>query len=230
MEPLKTFIDDHQIYHSNFQMDFLITGKNGATDYGMYKQCLRELFKRYRGIKQLYCHREKLKIDIDEHEYKSTHEENEFKRRRAEVDLIECKLGEEDLDKNISDTEREFIRFSAQADALKKRVGELTDEERDKKDLELWMESFKFELAVEKNNTGRINSNMLQTLKAIPVTLRQELFAFLADSGQMHQCLNAPTSPMPVIETDSIDLNKLLEDTHATSTIGQLSDSSREAE
>ena len=43
---------DHQGSHSNFQMDNFITIRSGGTAYGQYKQSLRELHKRWRGLKE----------------------------------------------------------------------------------------------------------------------------------------------------------------------------------
>ncbi|MCY2966046.1 MAG: hypothetical protein NT069_20850, partial [Planctomycetota bacterium] len=44
---------DHQPYHSNFQMDYLITRRHGGTLFACYKQSLRELERRFRALQQV---------------------------------------------------------------------------------------------------------------------------------------------------------------------------------
>ena len=93
---LMKLLDDHQIYHSDFQMDNFITIRSGETQYGQYKQALRELFKRYRGLKELYTGRELLQVDIDELNEK--HSDNDFEIRRTNINLAKHRMDMEDLD------------------------------------------------------------------------------------------------------------------------------------
>ena len=53
MENLKELLQDHQTGMSDFQDDYLVTARAGGTVYGQYKQSLRELYKRFRGLREL---------------------------------------------------------------------------------------------------------------------------------------------------------------------------------
>ena len=50
---IETLLAEHQHGHSDFQMDFVITVRNGGTPYGCYKQSLRELHKRWRLLVEI---------------------------------------------------------------------------------------------------------------------------------------------------------------------------------
>jgi len=66
MTQLKNLLDDHQTGMSQFQDDYFVTTRAGGTLYGQYKQSLRELYKRFRGLRELTCNQERLSIDIEE--------------------------------------------------------------------------------------------------------------------------------------------------------------------
>ena len=88
-QKLRELLDDHQTGHSEFQDDYLITWRHGGTIYGQYKQALRELYRRFRGLRELSCDREKLQIEIRQAEekaqccraYKGQLAKVEFKRK-----------------------------------------------------------------------------------------------------------------------------------------------------
>ena len=136
MMKLNDLLADHQLYHSEFQQDYLITARAGGTTYGQYKQALRELFKRKRGLEELYSERELLIIDIEELE--ATTSDNEFDQGRNDVKFKQKRGHLYDMDKNVADTEREFKRFYQQAVALKGVIGELTEERRRELDEDMW--------------------------------------------------------------------------------------------
>ncbi len=110
IENLKKLLNDHQIYHSDFQMDNFITIRSGETQHGQYKQALRELFKRYRGLKELYTGRELLQVDIDELNQK--HSDSEFEVRRTNINLAKHRMDMEDLEKNIEHTDVNLKDFT----------------------------------------------------------------------------------------------------------------------
>ena len=205
---LKQLLDDHQLYHSSFQIDNFITVRAGETQYGQYKQTLRELFKRYRGLKELYVARELLQVDIEELEYNNV---TGFVKRRNDINLAKHRMDMEDLERNISDTEREFKRFYAQADALKAQIGELTSEKRDKLDQEMWTHKLKTMVAVDYITKGRIGENALTFIRSIPKEIRKPLLAEIKDQKTLLDWFDDFDIPLPDIQIEAnVNVQKLL--------------------
>lgn len=206
---LKELLNDHQIYHSDFQMDNFITIRSGETQYGQYKQALRELFKRYRGLKELYTGRELLQVDIDELNQK--HSDSEFEVRRTNINLAKQRMDMEDLERNIEHTEREFKRFYAQANSLKKEIGELTPKKQNKLDEEMWLHKLKSMVAIDYLTKGRIGENALAFMRSIPKKLRIPLLATIKDHDKLIKWYENFDTPLPDIQVESnINIQKLL--------------------
>ncbi|KKM01248.1 hypothetical protein LCGC14_1796300, partial [marine sediment metagenome] len=113
---LQDLIADHQCGMSLFQLDHFVTSRadygGGGTTYGRYKQSLRELWKRWRGLKGLYPERALLLLDVEELDARSRRWLcRSITRRRARVECAQKRLHLVELDKTIEDTEREFLRF-----------------------------------------------------------------------------------------------------------------------
>ena len=180
---LDELFSDHQLYHSDFQMDHLITIRAGGTVYGQYKQALRELYKRYRGLKGLYSERELLQVDIDELDEKAT--DNRFEARRNDINRKTKLMNAQEMDKNIEETEREFKRFYAQAAALKEQVGELTPERRDALDRDMWDFKIREMAAVDYLTTGRLGVNTVEFIGSLPSEMRQGVLEQISPAKQV---------------------------------------------
>jgi hypothetical protein len=166
---IRSLLADHELFHSDFQMDYLITVRAGGTPYGCYKQALRELYKRWRGLRQAYSDRALLEVDIDEIESQlGNHWASEFGRRRAEINLATKRLGIEEADRVIQDTEREFRRFAAQAATLKESIGDLTPERRAELDREMWRHRLRCMATVDIITRGALGENTVTFLQAAP--------------------------------------------------------------
>jgi hypothetical protein len=164
---LKELLNDHQLYHSEFQQDYSITTKAGGTLYGQYKQALRELYKRTRGLRESYCDREKLIVEIEEMEYKSRHG-NKFEKQYAKIEHRRKVMLMEECDRVIEDTEREFKRFYQQASYLKEQIGELTDEKRNKLDKEMWIFKVKEMAVIDYMTIGRLSPGTYDMINSFP--------------------------------------------------------------
>jgi hypothetical protein len=172
-------LKDHQLYHSDFQIDNFITLRSGGTPYGQYKQALRELDKRKRGLKELYSEKALLQIDIDEFEHEIIKTEGSYFMKDCDYELERNKVKRgqkimqmEDLDRNIKDTEREFSRFYSQAASLKEQIGELTPEKRKKLDEEMWEFNIKKLAAMDVATLGHVQKNTLELIMAVPIEMR----------------------------------------------------------
>ena len=195
---LKELLKDHQIYHSNFQIDNFITVRAGETQYGQYKQALRELFKRYRGLKELYVGKELLQVDIDEMSVSIA--KTVFEERRNKINLAKHKMSMEDLERNIFDTEREFRRFLAQADTLKEKIGDLTPERRNELDMDMWIHKLKSMVAIDYITKGRISENPLAFIRSLPKEIRNPLLVEVKDQKSLLEWFDNFDTPLPDIK------------------------------
>jgi hypothetical protein len=180
---LDDLLKDHQLYHSDFQMDYFITVRSGGTTYGCYKQSLRELYKRHRGLRELLSTKQLILIDIDELQAKK--EQNEFEERRNRVKLQQKQEGMADLDRNIADTERELNRFYQQACALKKSLGTIDDEKRTKLDMDMWEHKLKAMAAIDFITKGRLDTNTVEFVNALPRAWRAKILAAIKDHDKL---------------------------------------------
>ena len=173
---LKELLKDHQTGHSEFQDDYLITNRAGGTVYGCYKQSLRELYKRFRGLRELICDKEILALEIQELKGSTGKNAIEYKRKSMQM---------EESNRVLEDTKREFLRFYQQAIYLKEQIGELTKEKRRKLDQEMWEFKLKemavFDFAVH----GRLSENTFSFLHSCPSKLKLSLIKELSNSRKL---------------------------------------------
>ncbi|TET75198.1 MAG: hypothetical protein E3J43_08755 [Candidatus Heimdallarchaeota archaeon] len=171
---LKELLNDHQTGMSQFQDDYLVTTRAGGTLYGQYKQALRELYKRFRGLRELTCNNERLKIDIEELEF-DLKSATGFPKRRKEVDCKEKIMLMEESERSIKDTKREFNRFYQQATYLKEQIGKLTDEKRHQLDMEMWEFKIKEMAVIDLVTTGRIRNVTYEFLSSVPKDMKMRI-------------------------------------------------------
>jgi len=183
---LKTLLDDHQTGMSQFQDDYLVTTRAGGTLYGQYKQSLRELYKRFRGLRELTSNNARLKIDIEELEWKiDTNQESDFELKRCEVNLKEKIMLMEESQRAISDTKREFMRFYQQAAHLKGKIGELTDKKRHQLDMEMWEFKIKEMAVIDWISSGRLRNSTFEFLHSCPIDMKIRIAKELQDQNKL---------------------------------------------
>ena len=183
---LKTLLDDHQTGMSQFQDDYLVTTRAGGTLYGQYKQSLRELYKRFRGLRELTSNNARLQIDIEELEWKiKTEQEKDFKLKRLEVDYKEKVMLMEESQRAISDTKREFMRFYQQAAHLKEKIGDLTDEKRHKLDMEMWEFKIKEMAVIDWISSGRLRNSTFEFLHSCPKEMKTRIAQELQNQNKL---------------------------------------------
>lgn len=188
---LADLLADHQTGHSEFQDDYLITRRAGGTLYGQYKQALRELYKRFRGLRELVFRRKRLLVEIDElREFVRLNGEGfSHKAQMKQIDLDEKRLFLEEADRAISDTRREFKRFYQQAAWFKGQIGELTDEKRRQLDEEMWLYRIKEMAAIDFVTVGRIRENTYTFLHNAPREMQQRAMELIGDRERGHSQL-----------------------------------------
>lgn len=178
---LNELFKDHNLYHSEFQQDYLITYKAGGTVYGMYKQSLRELYKRYRGLKGIHFDKKEIEIDIEELNQslsKCRSSRDPIKNKRARLELEKKRLQLKEIEKNKECTEKEFKRFLEQAITLKSQIGKLTKEKLERYELELWEYRLKSQMALDYISQSRLSKQTLEMLYSYPIDLRRKLISY----------------------------------------------------
>ena len=190
-------------------MDNFITVRAGETQYGQYKQALRELFKRYRGLKEIYVARELLQVDIDELKHK--HSKTDFEIRRTKINLVKYRMDMEDLERNIEHTEREFTRFYAQANALKKEIGAMTSKKQNQLDQDMWLHKLKSMVAIDYLTKGRIGENAIAFIMSLSKDLRIPLLAKIKNHDELISWFENYDQPLPDLQIEEkINIKKFL--------------------
>lgn len=187
-ETFDRLIADHQLGMSEMQLDRFVTSRadygGGGTTYGRYKQALRELWKRWRGLKGLLGERALMELDVEVLDMMTRRWFcRSVTRRRARIELEQKRLQLQEVDKTIEDTEREFVRFYQQAEALKQVVGDLTPARRDQLDREMWAHNLKAAAALEVITTGRVGHNTVMFIQAGPCEWRKPLLLEIFGGG-----------------------------------------------
>jgi hypothetical protein len=205
-ESILELLADHQRFHSTFQIDYFITAESGGTVYGMYKQALRELDKRYRGLfgaGGLLHDREDLTDELAELGGRWWTRISRRRHARVQRQLRRKEAASVELDQVIHDSAREFLRFYQQATALKEQIGELTHERRDELDRDMWRHRLKKMAALDIAVTGVPSSNTLEAITATPLDWRTAiwtaLLGWMAEPPTAAQWLHDYESPMPAL-------------------------------
>jgi hypothetical protein len=196
-QQLQTLLADHQIYHSDLQMDAFITGKSGGTPYGEYKQALRELKSRTQTLKSLYANRELVQLAI----------------RKAEIELEQKRQSAADLEDTIADTVREFTRFYRQAEILKAEVGVLTPERRNELDVDMWVHRIKCMTALDFLTTGRWSRSTVELVSALPPIQKAEITQAIKNPPKLiewYEQQETRLAGMPQMNGEARDVQKLI--------------------
>jgi hypothetical protein len=175
---LNELFRDYEAGMSQFQKDYFVTTKSGCTPYGQYKQALRELYARFRSLRDSVYKHEILKIDIKElyEKLEKDEFENKWERARQEVELKRKILSYEESQRSIESVEIEFNRFYQHAVFLKqyleKQYGELTEEKKEKLEEEMWEHKTKEYAAMDFITSGRIGKSTYEILTSLPKNAR----------------------------------------------------------
>lgn len=182
---LEELLNDHRMYHDETQIGFILGGR---TKWGRYKQSIRELYKRIRGLRQEYCSRERLQIEIDRLVNKECNDE--YERRLRDVELKEKSGCMEEINRSIANTKREAERFYREAAILKREFGEISEEKRKELDLEDWQHTLIKRGAFEMITTGRPNENTLKNIASLPLENRNYARMIISNSQNINNFLD----------------------------------------
>jgi hypothetical protein len=212
MHALNELLSDHQIYHSDLQIDSFITTKTGGTKYGMYKQALRELDARVHNLRSLYLQRAAMLESLEKLRKRRGWRWWFLSPLKKKLILVQAECSFDDMERNIAEVEREFRRFYAIASSLKDEIGELTPERRAELDEDLWRHNAKKAAALDIMSTGRVGRSTIEMIQCLPPPMRQGIWGETARSGELVKWFMdyEHALPVPRIEGNG-DVRKLIE-------------------
>lgn len=225
LKNLETLLGDHQTGMSDFQDDYFVTARAGGTTYGQYKQSLRELYKRFRGLRELVYgeHGQKaMDIEVRKLEHKLENDDlDDFEREETELKLKHKYLISEENERSLNDTYREFMRFYQQAETLKERIGELTPERRRELEKDMWKYRVKEMAAIDYLQMGRLKNTTIEFLSCMPEEDRPELYELVFNPEGHQELINEyihrkdvhqlPFNEMDIPKIDLKDVERLIE-------------------
>jgi len=207
-ETMERLLADHQMFHSDFQIsEFILNGDACGNVYGMYRQCLRELDKRKRVLRQLYIERERKMLDLSDIKAQSTMPMGKRVKTLAHLalDARELELQLEDLQAHIKDTEREFQNFFTYAIRLKEELGELTPARRDELDREMWAHRAKVMAALDLLTVRHFQEKTFRMINSFPSHQRDSLVSWMGDGEAVEGWFASLPAIEDVIETKTIE-------------------------
>lgn len=225
LQNLERLLTDHQTGMSDFQDDYLVTARAGGTTYGQYKQSLRELYKRFRGLRELVYGENGQKladIEVRKLEKKLQAEDlDDLDREELEIQLKHKYLIAEEGERAVNDTYREFIRFYQQAEILKEKVGELTPIRRRELETEMWVYRVKEMAAIDYLTQGRLSSRTIEFVSVLPKEIRPGMHDLIFNQDNHNKLINdyvhrediyeLPFEEMEIKKIEMSDVEKLIE-------------------
>jgi len=179
MELLK----DHQTGQDDIQLQCFVLG--GRTTWGTYKQALRELYKRVRGLREAQTSLDLLRLEIgDKQDVISGKAKpkslSDVERSMVEIRQLYGRL--EESERAIVDLKREAAIFYREARKLKDEIGEVTPERRTELDLEEWKHWNVKRAMIGKLTMGRIPEVVLKNLYSLPNEERMEILELITNN------------------------------------------------
>lgn len=201
---LKELLNDHQTGMSEFQDDYLVTSRAGGTLYGQYKQALRELYKRFRGLRELTCDYEKKQVEIEIEKQKSETETDLLQQKLFDIEYRRKTMQLEETERLIKDTEREFKRFYQQSMYLKRQIGELTPEKRARLDQDMWEYKIKEMMCIDWITKGRLGTSTFEFIHSCPKDMKLRLFEVMGNQDELLEWYSRQETYLDPIKYDEL--------------------------
>ncbi|MGQ0633046.1 MAG: hypothetical protein ACT4QC_00395 [Planctomycetaceae bacterium] len=191
---LETLLSFHRGGQTDFQNDRFVTVRAGGTPYGCLVQSLRELWKRFRGLRDDFAQRELLRIDIEELAETSVGES--FAARRARVELARKRMALIEVEKHIETDSREFMQFYCQAAAIYAHLGLAerppTKDQIDLLDRERWEHNILCTLAIDCMAGAGPLRNTIELIQCLPTEGRERILRRAFGPTPMNQQTHRP--------------------------------------
>ena len=161
-------LNDLQHGHSKFQINNFIINMSGLTDYGKYKQCLRELYNRYSNSEVL-----KYKIKL-----KKLKKIIFFMNKNIDLEI-------KNLEINLKSNNREIQEFYERAMILKNKLGDLTDKKINEHEKILWIQNIKKNMALDLMASGRVSKGILEIIMACENDIKDYLLYYVKNPNKV---------------------------------------------
>lgn len=171
---VKKLLKDYEPKHSKFQIkNFIIRGQ--GDEWFQYKQCLREISARVESI-------ENAKDQLDLFKINRRGIMRKIKiivmgRQRREIFLKSELRQSAGMAENIEETERELKQFVELAVGLKKRIGDIDDEKRQKLEAQSWYDKASKMAAVDIMTIGALSRQTFEFIFSLPEKQQENIFA-----------------------------------------------------
>lgn len=197
---LNEILQDHKTGQDSIQLGSFVLG--GRTTWGTYKQTLRELYKRVRGLRQMITERDLLLLDIEELEEQPKDDSRDSKRTAIKLRQKYGML--EESDRCIADTKREAALFYRVALDCKSKLGEITEERRHELDREDWKWWHLKRVACQ-----GLDDVTRKNLISLPTAERREWLNVIKDQRQLEAIIESSEYGRIEMYTSEKDLDML---------------------
>jgi hypothetical protein len=167
MNSLTLLLQDHEIFHSEFQIRNFIIARSGGTHYGAYKQAIRELWHRLAAIVS-ELHKSSRVADS------AAHHEIEHVTTTTTSDHDWC-----ESTPAMRDTLRECVILYFLAKSLREKLGNLDYEMKLLYEEELWVHRARCAIAIDFLSAGHISCSTVELVHSLPLKLRNPILESL---------------------------------------------------
>jgi len=173
---------DLQLNHSKFQIhNFILGGDNGITEWGKYKQALRELHKRIRGMKIAINDINKSKIEIERTKRKIARLEK-YRPEDYDLDIAVAKIDLENNMMSIAISSRSLREVSSEAKEffsavsyLKPKFTDITENERYDLDRHYWDTKFSTRIKWYIDNGRQVPDELIEVFNCKDLSIDNTL-------------------------------------------------------
>lgn len=164
-------LNDYEKYHSAFQIEHFIVGKQGNT-FGRYRQALRELHGRHHNVRDMFLRIEELRLRIAGLERWRWLPWGRGLRRNR---LARLRMELAEAEESMSHGKVEYEHFLEIARALKTELGGMPPARRRELEEDYWFARFRKMAAVSLMATGHVDPTLLDSILSLPPARRMRL-------------------------------------------------------
>jgi len=180
IERINEILEQFKSTQTSFQNQFFVVQKQGSA-FAQYQQSLRELSGRVDNLRNNHFQLERLKIDIEEIEYKLTQDLTVFEKKRLDIDHREKSFQIAPLERSIKETAEDVELFYKNAIYLKNHLeneyGTLTKEKMYELETKNWEEKVRDNIAMDWSLTGQVSKSSLEFLNSLPLENKKDIVA-----------------------------------------------------
>lgn len=191
-------LDDHVLSHSDLQIDhFIVQSAGGVTEYGQYKQVLREIHTRTGTLRERTLDLEKAELDIFDAEDAVDAADTPRAKRRAEIELTKKRFAIQEAERARVDSQRELERFVDHGRRLKASLGVLTNERKAELEREMWLLKIAEYAALDLLTSPSLSRSTIEIIRSLPVDMRGELAHVIADRQRLFEWFESGSRALP---------------------------------